>query len=98
VWAGLNRLTGRQLAAVRASLPAPATRPPLVVPARALRDNEQLMVRVGPTLVGAAPQDSMSPAKGTDDARRAVAVDARNTRVVLRLTGHPERGIAGRGP
>jgi type VII secretion protein EccE len=78
-WAGLNRLTGRQLAAVRASLPAPATRPPLVVPARALRDNEQLTVRVGPTLVGAAPQDSTSPANGTDDARRAAAVDARNT-------------------
>ena len=56
VWAGLNRLTGRQLAAVRASLPAPAQRPPLVVPARALRDDEQLAVRVGPTLVGAAPQ------------------------------------------
>jgi type VII secretion protein EccE len=77
--AALNRLTGRQLAAVRASLPAPARHPPLVVPARALPDNEQLTVRVGPTLVGAAPQDSMSPAKGTDDARRAAAVDARNT-------------------
>jgi hypothetical protein len=80
-WAGLNRLTGRQLAAVQASLPAPATRPPLVVPARGLRDNEQLTVRVGPTLVGAAPQDSMSPAKGTDDARRAAAVDARDSDV-----------------
>jgi type VII secretion protein EccE len=77
-WAGLNRLTGRQLAAVRASLPAPAMRPLLVMPARALRDNEQLTVRVGPTLVGAAPQDSMSPAKRTDDARRAAVVDARN--------------------
>lgn len=59
VWTGLNRLTARQLAAVRASLPAPANRPPLVVPARALRDHEQLAVRVGPTDVGAAPQDSM---------------------------------------
>jgi type VII secretion protein EccE len=52
VWAGLNRLTGRQLAAVRASLPAPARRPPLVVPARVLREDEQLAVRVGPTVVG----------------------------------------------
>ncbi len=55
-WAGLNRLTGRQLAAVRASLPAPAQRPLLVVPARALREDEELAVRLGPTLVGTAPQ------------------------------------------
>jgi type VII secretion protein EccE len=61
VWAGLNWLTSRQWAAVRASLPAPATRPPLVVPARALGDHEQLAVRVGPTLVGAAPQHLMQP-------------------------------------
>jgi type VII secretion protein EccE len=74
VWAGLNRLTGRQLAVVRASLPAPTKRPLLVVPARALRDHEQLAVRVGPTDVDAAPQHSMSPAKGSDDAQRAAAV------------------------
>jgi hypothetical protein len=74
VWAGLNRLTGRQLAAVRASLPAPATRPPLVVPARVLRDDEQLEVRVGPIEVDAASQQSMRPAEGSDDARRAAAV------------------------
>jgi hypothetical protein len=74
VWAGLNRLTGSQLAAVQASLPAPATRPPLVVPARGLRDDEQLAVRLGPTKVGAAPQHSMRPAEGSDDARRAMAV------------------------
>jgi transposase len=49
-----------------------------VVPARALRDHEQLAVRVGPTLVGAAPQDSMRSAEGSDDARRAAAVGARN--------------------
>ena len=67
VWAGLNRLTGRQLAAVRASLPAPAKRPPLMVPARALRDDEQLEVRVGPTQVGTAPQHSTPPADGSDD-------------------------------
>jgi type VII secretion protein EccE len=74
VRAGLNLLTGRQLAAVQASLPAPAKRPPLVVPSRALRDHEQFAVRVGPTLVGTAPQDSMRPAEGSDDARRAMAV------------------------
>jgi hypothetical protein len=74
VWAGLNRLTGRQLAAVQASLPAPATHPPLVVPARLLRDDEELEVRVGLTDVGAAPQLSMSPAEGSDDARRVTAV------------------------
>ena len=62
VWAGLNRLTGRQLAAVQASLPAPAERPPLVVPARVLRDDEQLAVRVGPIVVGAAPQTLDEPA------------------------------------
>jgi hypothetical protein len=33
-WWVVNRLTGRQLAAVRASLPSPAKRPPLVVPTR----------------------------------------------------------------
>jgi len=73
VWAGLNRLTGRQLAAVRASLPAPATHPPLlVVPARLL-DDEQLAVRVDPTEVDAAPQHSMSPAEESDDAQPAAA-------------------------
>lgn len=74
VWAGLNRLTGRQWAAVWASLPTPATRPPLVVPARALHDNEQLAVRVGPTEVGTSPQHSMSPAESSDDAPRAAAM------------------------
>jgi type VII secretion protein EccE len=76
VWAGLNRLIGRQLAAVRASLPAPATRPPLVVPARALRDDEQLEVRVDPTEVDAAPQHSMRPAEGSDHAQLAAAAPA----------------------
>ena len=75
-WAGLNPLTGRQLAAVRASLPAPATRPPLVVPARVLRDDEQLAVRVDPTEVDAAPQHSMRPADGSDDAQPAAAAPA----------------------
>jgi len=53
VWAGLNRLTGRQLAALRASLPAPSTRPPLAVPARWLDERELLAVRVDPAHVGA---------------------------------------------
>lgn len=45
--AGLNRLTGRQLAAVRASLPAPTTRPMLVVPSRAFLDDDDLVLPVG---------------------------------------------------
>ncbi|WP_421845647.1 type VII secretion protein EccE [Mycobacterium sp.] len=44
--AGLNRLTGRQLAAVRASLPAPVTRPRLVVSSRYLVDHEELELAV----------------------------------------------------
>lgn len=44
--AGLNRLTGRQLAAVRASLPAPSSRPPLVIPGRDLRDHDELELPV----------------------------------------------------
>jgi type VII secretion protein EccE len=71
MWAGLNRLTGRQWAALQASLPAPAERPPLVVPARALHDNEQLAVRLGPIEVGAAPQHSIHRAKGSDDPTQA---------------------------
>jgi hypothetical protein len=46
-WAGLNPLTGRQLAAVRASLPAPAARPLLVVPARALQRDDEQLDRIG---------------------------------------------------
>ena len=46
VAAGLNRLTGRQLAAVRASLPAPTTRPLLVVPSRELRDHDEVVLSI----------------------------------------------------
>lgn len=47
VSSGLNRLTGRQLAAVRASLPAPTARPLLVVPSRPLRaDDDDLALSV----------------------------------------------------
>lgn len=46
VSAGLNRLTGRQLAAVRAGLPAPATRRLLVVPSRPLYDDDELVLSV----------------------------------------------------
>ncbi|MGA7054883.1 MAG: type VII secretion protein EccE, partial [Mycobacterium sp.] len=45
--AGLNRLTGRQLAAVRASLPAPASRALLVAPSRGLLDQEELRLQLG---------------------------------------------------
>lgn len=47
VSAGLNRLTGRQLAAVRASLPAPSTRSLLAVPSRGLLDQDELVLQVG---------------------------------------------------
>ncbi|EUA35443.1 hypothetical protein I552_6245 [Mycobacterium xenopi 3993] len=57
VWGGLNRLTGRQLDAVCASMPVPTRRPRLVVPARELHDGEELAV-----LVGQAPAPSPSPA------------------------------------
>ncbi|RFD25731.1 type VII secretion protein EccE5 [Mycobacterium uberis] len=53
-WRGLNRLTGRQLAAVRASLPAPATRPVLVVPSRELNDYDGLVLPVGEMREGPA--------------------------------------------
>ncbi len=45
--AGLNRLTGRQLAAVRASLPAPASRALLVAPSRGLLEQEELTLQLG---------------------------------------------------
>ncbi|AWV48077.1 type VII secretion protein EccE [Mycobacterium leprae] len=51
---GLNQLTGRQLAAVRASLPAPATRPVLVVPSRELSDHDELVLPVGQGREGSA--------------------------------------------
>lgn len=89
VWAGLNRLTGRQVTAVRASLPAPTKRPPLVVPARVLGDDDPLVVRVDPTEVDEAPvdeapqdeapqdeaaQESTNPPEEADDAPREAAV------------------------
>jgi type VII secretion protein EccE len=46
VSSGLNRLTGRQLAAVRASMPAPTTRSLLTVPSRALHNEEDLVLSV----------------------------------------------------
>ncbi|WP_409435128.1 type VII secretion protein EccE [Mycobacterium sp. SMC-14] len=49
--AGLNRLNGRQLTALRTSLPTPTQRT-LVVPARVLNGQESLQVPLGPT----APQ------------------------------------------
>ncbi len=44
---GLNRLTGRQLAAVRASMPVPAARPLLVVPSRGLLDDNDAVLSIG---------------------------------------------------
>ncbi len=54
VSSGLNRLTGRQLAAVRASLPAPAAHPLLTVPNRPLLDDDDLVLSVGPAREGSA--------------------------------------------
>jgi len=54
VSSGLNRLTGRQLAAVRASLPAPSARPLLIVPSRALLDDDDLMLSVRQVRDGSA--------------------------------------------
>ncbi|WP_156689985.1 type VII secretion protein EccE [Mycobacterium sp. Marseille-P9652] len=51
---GLNRLTGRQLAAVRASLPAPSVRAPLVVPSRGLHDDDDLVLSVDQALDSSA--------------------------------------------
>jgi hypothetical protein len=61
------------LAAVRASLPAPAARPPLVVPARVLRYDEELAVQVDPAEMGAAPHHSSHPADESDDEQPAAA-------------------------
>ena len=46
---GLNRLTGRQLGAVAASLPAPTSRRPLPMPSRTLTRSEDILVPVGAT-------------------------------------------------
>jgi type VII secretion protein EccE len=54
VSAGLNRLTGRQLAAVRASMPAPTTRPLLIVPSRELHNEEDLVLSVSQVRENAA--------------------------------------------
>ncbi len=51
---GLNRLTGRQLAAVRASLPAPVARPLLVVPSRSLPNDDDVVLSVGQAREGSA--------------------------------------------
>ena len=46
-FSGLNRLTGRQLGAVAASIPAPTSRRPLPMPSRILDDGEGILVPVG---------------------------------------------------
>ena len=46
-FSGLNRLTGRQLGAVAASLPAPTSRRPLPMPSRTLGHREDILVPVG---------------------------------------------------
>jgi type VII secretion protein EccE len=46
-FAGLNRLTGRQLGAVAHSLPAPTSRRPLPMPSRTLAKGEDILIPVG---------------------------------------------------
>jgi ESX secretion system protein EccE len=46
-FSGLNRLTGRQLGAIAASLPAPTSRRPLPMPSRTLTTAEEILVPVG---------------------------------------------------
>lgn len=46
-WSGLNRLTGRQLGAVAASLPAPTSRRPLAMPSRSLNNGDSILVPLG---------------------------------------------------
>jgi len=46
-FAGLNRLTGRQLGAVAHSLPAPTSRRPLPMPSRTLGKGEDILIPVG---------------------------------------------------
>ncbi|BBX44856.1 type VII secretion system ESX-5 subunit EccE5 [Mycobacterium cookii] len=46
-FSGLNRLTGRQLGAVAASLPAPTSRRPLPMPSRTLTTADEILVPVG---------------------------------------------------
>lgn len=48
MWSGLNRLTGRQLHAVRASLPAPMAGPALMMSSRVLSDDESVTVAIDP--------------------------------------------------
>lgn len=57
---GLNRLTGRQLAAVCASMPTPAHCPSLVVPSRHLGDDEELILPVS-----SAAKQQMTPVGGS---------------------------------
>ncbi|MBO0864069.1 MAG: type VII secretion protein EccE [Mycobacterium sp.] len=54
---GLNRLTGRQLDALRASLPAPAAGRPLLMSSRELGENEPILIRLGEAAI-ATPEYS----------------------------------------
>jgi ESX secretion system protein EccE len=57
-FSGLNRLTGRQLGAVAASLPAPTSRRPLPMPSRTLDDGEGILVPVG-AMQQASPAEAL---------------------------------------
>lgn len=90
----LNRLISHQLAAVLASMPAPTRHPPLVVPARALREHERLAVRVDHVAARAAPRPAVHTELG-DGASRRAATGARKVKSV-RISGLLEHGIRNR--
>jgi len=58
-FSGLNRLTGRQLGAVAASLPAPTSRRPLPMPSRILDDGEGIFVPVGAVAQQQSPAEAL---------------------------------------
>jgi type VII secretion protein EccE len=58
-FSGLNRLTGRQLGAVAASLPAPTLRRPLPMPSRILDDGEGILVPVGAVALQQSPAEAL---------------------------------------
>jgi type VII secretion protein EccE len=60
VWSGLNRLTGRQLGAVAASVPTPASGRPLTMPSRLLGDGESIWIPVGIPAGGVPEQTIVS--------------------------------------
>lgn len=78
-WSGVDAaiadapMTAQRRFGLAPSRPPISSAFPVDVAVLALRDHEQLAVRLGPTKVGAAPQHSMRPAEGSDNVRRTTA-------------------------